>query len=70
MPATVPEQLYYQKRNFWLQTLAAFIVSALSNYAFCFVPVAVLGFALMEKTKESHQSRHCAVSAVICSDLQ
>ena len=63
MPATPPEELYYQKRNILTQTGAAFLVSALSNYAFCFVPVAVLGFALMEKTKET--SRHCAAN---CSD--
>lgn len=63
MPATPPEELYYKRRNMKTQTLAAFMVSGLSNYAFCFVPVAVLGFALMEKTKET--SRHCAAN---CSD--
>lgn len=56
MPATPPEELYYKRRNMKTQTLAAFMVSGLSNYAFCFVPVAVLGFALMEKTKDiKHQ---------------
>lgn len=56
MPATVPEELFYQQRNMATQTQAAFMVSALSNFAFCFVPVAVLGFALMEKTKETSRA--------------
>ncbi|CAE7753072.1 unnamed protein product [Symbiodinium sp. KB8] len=31
-------------------------ISILSNFAFCFVPIAVLGFVLMEKTKDiKHQ---------------
>ena len=32
-------------------------ISILSNFAFCFVPIAVLGFVLMEKTKARHRCR-------------
>jgi len=55
-PMTVPEQMHYKSQNLILQTIASLMISILSNFAFCFVPIAVLGFVLMEKTKDiKHQ---------------
>ena len=56
MPLTAMEAAYYRKRNIGTQITASMLVAAMSNFAFCFVPVAVLGYVLMEKNKDiKHQ---------------
>ncbi|CAJ1360841.1 unnamed protein product [Effrenium voratum] len=56
MPMTKKEAEYYRSVNIATQASASFLVAGLSNFAFCFVPVAVLGYVLMEKNQEvKHQ---------------
>ena len=41
-------------------------ISILSNFAFCFVPIAVLGFVLMEKTKAVGTSTQSESGRIKC----
>eukprot|EP00928_Gymnodinium_smaydae_P069938 TRINITY_DN5383_c0_g1_i1.p1 TRINITY_DN5383_c0_g1~~TRINITY_DN5383_c0_g1_i1.p1 ORF type:complete len:1224 (-),score=136.10 TRINITY_DN5383_c0_g1_i1:43-3276(-) len=53
---TEPEKSFLAKRSVFAQTVASMMIAVLSNFAFCFVPIAVIGFVLMEKSKDvKHQ---------------
>jgi len=56
LPRTGVEELKSKKSALGAQFAASMVVSCLANLAFCFVAIGVMGFVLMEKSKDvKHQ---------------